>query len=91
MRIGRDTEGRRSRGLIMSEYFSFALMQKKGTKRKNQGCTYGATPAASPVAAVAMGNEMADPSKMTKAALMILPILFVLCIAIGWVFAKIIF
>ena len=50
-----------------------------------------ATPAASPVAAVAMGNEMADPSKMTKAALMILPILFVLCIAIGWVFAKIIF
>lgn len=50
-----------------------------------------ATPAASPVAAVAMGNEMADPSKMTKAALMILPILFVLCVAIGWVFAKIIF
>ena len=44
MRIGRDTEGRRSRGLIMSEYFSFALMQKKGTKRKNQGCTCGATP-----------------------------------------------
>ena len=55
MRIGRDTEGRRSRGLIMSEYFSFALMQKKGTKRKNQGCTYGATPAASP----AKGQELA--------------------------------
>ena len=39
----------------MSEYFSFALMQKKGTKRKNQGCTYGATPAASP----AKGQELA--------------------------------
>ncbi|UVV59998.1 hypothetical protein NXY28_05865 [Bacteroides thetaiotaomicron] len=39
----------------MSEYFSFALMQKKGTQKKNQGCTYGATPAASP----AKGQELA--------------------------------
>lgn len=36
-------------------YFSFALMQKKGTKRKNQGCTCGATPAVSP----AKGQELA--------------------------------
>ncbi len=50
-----------------------------------------ATPAASPVAAVAMGNEMADASKMTKAALMILPLLLVLCLAIGWPLANLMF
>lgn len=50
-----------------------------------------ATPAASPVAAVAMGNEMADPKEMTKAALKILPICFVLAITIGWPLTGIIF
>ncbi|MBR6755977.1 MAG: hypothetical protein IKM15_03405 [Peptococcaceae bacterium] len=50
-----------------------------------------ATPAASPVAAVAMGNEMADPKEMTKAALKILPICFVFAIGIGWPLSGIIF
>ncbi|MBO5139322.1 MAG: hypothetical protein J6J05_05690 [Peptococcaceae bacterium] len=50
-----------------------------------------ATPAASPVAAVAMGNEMADASKMTMAAIKILPICFVFCLLFGWPLANIIF
>ncbi len=50
-----------------------------------------ATPAASPVAAVAMGNEMADASKMTVAALKILPICFVFCLLFGWPLANVIF
>ena len=56
MRIGRDTGGgRRSRGLIMSEV-PFCLDAKERYQRKNQGCTYGATPAASP----AKGQELAQ-------------------------------
>lgn len=50
-----------------------------------------ATPAASPVAAVAMGNEMADPKEMTKAAIKILPVCFVIAICIGWPLSGIIF
>lgn len=50
-----------------------------------------ATPAASPVAAVAMGNEMADASKMTVAALKILPLCFVFCLLFGWPLANLIF
>ena len=50
-----------------------------------------ATPAASPVAAVAMGNEMADASKMTMAAIKILPICFVFCLLFGWPLANMIF
>jgi sodium-dependent dicarboxylate transporter 2/3/5 len=50
-----------------------------------------ATPAASPVTAVAMTQEMADASEMTKAALKIIPFLFVISIIIGWPVAQIIF
>lgn len=50
-----------------------------------------ATPAASPVAAVAMGNELADASKMTMAAIRILPICFVFCLLFGWPLANLIF
>ena len=50
-----------------------------------------ATPAASPVAAVAMGNEMADASKTTMAAIKILPICFVFCLLFGWPLENIIF
>jgi sodium-dependent dicarboxylate transporter 2/3/5 len=50
-----------------------------------------ATPAASPVTAVAMSQEMADPGEMTKAALKIFPLLFIVAILIGWPFAQILF
>ena len=50
-----------------------------------------ATPAASPVTAVAMTQEMADPSEMTKAALKVFPLLFIVALAIGWPFAQILF
>jgi hypothetical protein len=50
-----------------------------------------ATPAASPVTAVAMTQEMADASEMTKAALKIIPLLFLAGIIIGWPVAQIIF
>lgn len=50
-----------------------------------------ATPAASPVTAVAMTQEMADANKMTSAALKIIPFLFVISIVIGWPVAQIIF
>lgn len=43
-----------------------------------------ATPAASPVTAVAMSQEMADASMMTKAAIKIVPIMFVIGLLIGW-------
>ena len=50
-----------------------------------------ATPAASPVTAVAMTQEMADPQKMTAAALKIIPFLFVFSLIIGWPVAQVIF
>ena len=50
-----------------------------------------ATPAASPVTAVAMTQEMADPGVMTKFALKMVPLLFICGIAIGWPVAQIIF
>ena len=50
-----------------------------------------ATPAASPVTAVAMTQEMADPGVMTKFALKIIPFLFIFGIAIGWPVANIVF
>jgi hypothetical protein len=50
-----------------------------------------ATPAASPVTAVAMTQEMADPGVMTKFALKMVPLLFVFGIAIGWSVANIVF
>ena len=50
-----------------------------------------ATPAASPVTAVAMTQEMADPGVMTKFAIKIIPFLFIFGILIGWPVANIIF
>lgn len=50
-----------------------------------------ATPAASPVTAVAMTQEMSDPGVMTKFALKMVPLLFVFGIAIGWPVANIVF
>ena len=50
-----------------------------------------ATPAASPVTAVAMSQEMVTPGAMSKAALKILPILFVVFMIIGWPLATVIF
>lgn len=50
-----------------------------------------ATPAASPVTAVAMTQELADASVMTKTALKIIPLLFVAGIVIGWPVAQIVF
>lgn len=50
-----------------------------------------ATPAASPVTAVAMTQELADPSEMTKAALKIIPLLFIASIIVGWPLASILF
>ena len=50
-----------------------------------------ATPAASPMAAIAMGNEMADAGKMTVEALKVLPMMLVLTILIGWPLASVIF
>ena len=50
-----------------------------------------ATPAASPVTAVAMTQEMADPGVMTKFALKIIPFLFIFGILIGWPVAQFVF
>lgn len=50
-----------------------------------------ATPAASPVTAVAMTQEMADANVMTKAALKIIPLLFICGLLIGWPVGQIIF
>ncbi|MBQ1188601.1 MAG: hypothetical protein IIX62_05925 [Peptococcaceae bacterium] len=50
-----------------------------------------ATPAASPVTAVAMSQEMVTPGAMSKAALKILPFLFVTFMIIGWPLALAIF
>lgn len=50
-----------------------------------------ATPAASPVAAVAMSQEMADASMMTKAALKVLPIMLISGLVIGWPLISILF
>ena len=50
-----------------------------------------ATPAASPVTAVAMTQEMAEPGLMTKTAIGIIPFLFIFSIIIGWPVAQIIF
>ncbi len=50
-----------------------------------------ATPAASPVTAVAMTQELADAGVMTKAALKIIPLLFIAGILIGWPIGQIIF
>ena len=50
-----------------------------------------ATPAASPVTAVAMTQEMADASVMTKTAIKIIPLLFIAGILIGWPVGHIIF
>lgn len=50
-----------------------------------------ATPAASPVTAVAMNSEMADATAMTKAALKIVPLMFAISICIGWPLAQIMF
>ena len=50
-----------------------------------------ATPAASPVTAVAMSQEMVTPAAMTKAALKIIPLLFVTFMIIGWPLALAIF
>jgi len=50
-----------------------------------------ATPAASPVTAVAMTQEMADPGVMTKFAIKIIPFLFIFGILIGWPVAQFVF
>lgn len=50
-----------------------------------------ATPAASPVTAVAMSQEMVTPGAMSKAAMKILPFLFVAFMIIGWPLALTIF
>ncbi len=50
-----------------------------------------ATPAASPVTAVAMGQDMADANEMTKAALKVVPLMFVIGLCLGWPFVSLIF
>ena len=50
-----------------------------------------ATPAASPVTAVCMTQELADASQMSKAALKIIPLLFITCLAVGWPLAQLLF
>ena len=50
-----------------------------------------ATPAASPITAVAMGQEMADATVMTKAALKLVPIMFVIGLCLGWPFVSLLF
>lgn len=50
-----------------------------------------ATPAASPVTAVAMTQELADASVMTKTALKIVPVLFIFSLVVGWPLAQILF
>ena len=49
------------------------------------------TPAASPVTAVCMTQEMADSNLMTKAAIKIVPLLFIVSIIVGWPLAQILF
>ncbi len=50
-----------------------------------------ATPAASPVTAVCMTQELADAGEMSKAALKIIPLLFVFSLLVGWPLAQILF
>lgn len=50
-----------------------------------------ATPAASPVTAVAMAQEMADANVMTKAALKVVPLMFIIGLCLGWPFISILF
>ncbi len=50
-----------------------------------------ATPAASPVTAVAYSQEMADPRKLTVAAVKMVPLLFLFSILIGWPVSQLIF
>ena len=50
-----------------------------------------ATPAASPVTAVAMGQDMADANEMTKAAVKIVPLMFIIGLCLGWPFVSLIF
>ena len=50
-----------------------------------------ATPAASPVTAVCMTQELADSSQMTKAAIKIIPLLFICSLVVGWPLAKMLF
>lgn len=50
-----------------------------------------ATPAASPVTAVCMTQELADASEMSKAALKVIPLLFVFSLLVGWPLAQILF
>ena len=50
-----------------------------------------ATPAASPVTAVAMGQDMADANEMTKAAIKIVPLMFIIGLCLGWPFVSLIF
>ena len=50
-----------------------------------------ATPAASPVTAVAMTQEMADAQTMTKAALKILPIMIVIGLVVGVAISQLVF
>lgn len=49
------------------------------------------TPAASPVTAVCMTQEMADAKLMTKAAMKVVPIMFVIALILGWPFAQVLF
>ncbi|MEE0434581.1 MAG: SLC13 family permease [Peptococcaceae bacterium] len=49
------------------------------------------TPAASPVTAVCMTQEMAEARLMTKAAIKIVPLLFIVSVALGWPLAQILF
>lgn len=50
-----------------------------------------ATPAASPVTAVCMTQELADAGEMSKAALKIIPLLFIFSLLVGWPLAQILF
>ena len=50
-----------------------------------------ATPAASPVTAVAMTQEMADAKTMTKAALKILPVMIIVGLVCGVAIAQVVF
>lgn len=50
-----------------------------------------ATPAASPVTAVAMGQEMAGSKEMTKAAIKVVPLMFIIGLCFGWPLITLIF
>ena len=50
-----------------------------------------ATPAASPVTAICMTQELADASQMSKAALKVIPLLFICSMVIGWPLAQLLF